>query len=196
AGPMPSILTPDDAELHWVNYLKGGTLPSELEVDVPQSHLSIPIASVVAVLLALGLIFVSARQRSWAFGLAAVALLAGSWLAPPIGMIKVPVAASIRTPSGDEARPTIHALLYNVYRALDFRQEEVVFDRLAQSLAGDVLEQVYLAASVFARWKYWRSPPRSRPKQASSATALDGTRPAPSATGATRTCAPIPMMRW
>jgi len=144
AGPMPSILTPDDAELHWVNYLKGGTLPSELEVDVPQSHLSIPIASVVAVLLALGLIFVSARQRSWAFGLAAVALLAGSWLAPPIGMIKVPVAASIRTPSGDEARPTIHALLYNVYRALDFRQEEVVFDRLAQSLAGDVLEQVYL----------------------------------------------------
>ena len=51
---------------------------------------------------------------------------------------------SVRTPSGDEARPTIHALLYNVYRALDFRQEEVVFDRLAQSLSGDVLERVYL----------------------------------------------------
>jgi hypothetical protein len=34
--------------------------------------------------------------------------------------------------------------LYNVYRALDFRQEELVFDRLAQSLSGDVLERVYL----------------------------------------------------
>jgi hypothetical protein len=58
--------------------------------------------------------------------------------------VRVPVPASVRAPSGDEARPTIHALLYNVYRALDFRQEEIVFDRLAQSLSGDVLERVYL----------------------------------------------------
>ena len=144
AGPMPSFLTPDDPELHWVNYLKGGTLPGELEVAVPQSNLSMPIALLIGILLALGLLIVAARQRSWALGLVAVALVASGWLAPPIGLIRVPVPASIRPPSGDEAAPTIHALLYNVYRALDFRQEEVVFDRLAQSLSGEVLERVYL----------------------------------------------------
>jgi hypothetical protein len=31
-----------------------------------------------------------------------------------------------------------------VYRSLDFRDEEIVFDRLAQSLSGEVLERVYL----------------------------------------------------
>ena len=144
AGPMPSFLTPDDPELHWVNYLKGGTLPGELEVAAPKSSLSISIALLIAILLGLGLLIVAARRRSWALGLAALALVAGGWLAPPVGLIKVPVPASVRPPSGEEAAPTIHALLYNVYRALDFRQEEVVFDRLAQSLSGDVLERVYL----------------------------------------------------
>jgi len=144
AGPMPSFLTPEDPQLHWVNYLKGGTLPGELEVEVPKSHLSISIALVVAVVLALGFLVVAARQRSWAFGLVGLVLLAGGSVAPTVAVLEVPVPASIRSPSGDEARPTIHALLYNVYRALDFRQEELVFDRLAQSLSGDVLERVYL----------------------------------------------------
>jgi hypothetical protein len=144
AGPMPSFLTPDDPELHWVNYLKRGALPSVLEVAVPQSNLSLPAALLIAILLALGLLIVAARRRSWALGLAALAMVGGGWLAPPIRPIKVPVPASVRPPSSDEVAPTIHALLYNVYRALDFRQEEVVFDRLAQSLSGDVLERVYL----------------------------------------------------
>jgi hypothetical protein len=144
AGPMPSFLTPEDPQLHWVNYLKGGTLPGELEVEVPKSRLSISIALVAAVVLALGFLIVAARRRSWAFGLAGLVLLAGGSVAPAVAVIEVPLPASIRSPSGDEARPTIHALLYNVYRALDFRQEELVFDRLAQSLSGDVLERVYL----------------------------------------------------
>jgi hypothetical protein len=145
AGPMPSFLTPEDPELHWVNYLKGSALPSELEVEVPTSHLEIPIALLVAVLAALGFLIAAVRRRSWVLGLAATMLVVGGWVAQPVGgLIDIPIPASIRTPSGEEAAPTIHALLYNVYRALDFRQEEVVFDRLAQSLSGDVLERVYL----------------------------------------------------
>lgn len=144
AGPMPSFLTPDDPELHWVNYLKGGTLPGELEVEVPKSSLSISVALLVAALLAVAFLVVAAQRRSRALGLAALALCMVGWLAPPIAVLQVPVPASVRAPTGDEARPTIHALLYNVYRALDFRQEEVVFDRLAQSLSGEVLERVYL----------------------------------------------------
>jgi hypothetical protein len=144
AGPMPSVLTPDDPELHWVNYLKGATMPGELEVAAPQSHLLISMSLLGACLLALAVLALAARRRSWALGLTALALLAGGWFLPPVRSIAVPIPASVRTPSGAEAAPTLHALLYNVYRALDFRQEEVVFDRLAQSLSGDILERVYL----------------------------------------------------
>jgi hypothetical protein len=66
-----------------------------------------------------------------------------AWILPAPS-IDVPIPSKVRTPSGQDAAPTIHALLYNVYRSLDFRNEEVVFDRLAQSLSGDVLERVYL----------------------------------------------------
>ena len=62
----------------------------------------------------------------------------------PTPTLDISVPSRVRAPSGEEAAPTIHALLYNIYRALDFRDEEIVFDRLAQSLSGDVLERVYL----------------------------------------------------
>jgi hypothetical protein len=166
---------PKDVRLTWDIFderitrvpAKGGTLPGELVVVAPRSHLSIPIPVLGAALLALVLLAIAIRRRSWAHALAAITLAAAGWFASPTGdapptweetgnaaptweevvrtwEVGVPVPASVRAPSGDEARPTIHALLYNVYRALDFRQEEIVFDRLAQSLSGDVLERVYL----------------------------------------------------
>ncbi|MGB3052276.1 MAG: hypothetical protein WBB42_14830 [Polyangiales bacterium] len=143
AGPMPYFLTPDDSQLHWVNYLKGGSLPGRLEVRPPKSHLSTPIGFSLGLLLAFGLWIAAWRRRSWALGHAAVAVAVVAWLLPTPS-VEVPVPSKIRMPSSEEAAPTIHALLYNVYRSLDFRDEEVVFDRLAQSLSGDVLERVYL----------------------------------------------------
>ncbi len=143
AGPMPSFLVPDDPQLHWVNYLKGGTLPGKLEVRSPKSYVSIPIGFSLGLILAFGLWIAAWRRRSWALGHAAVALAVLAWFVPSPS-VEVPVPSRVRTPSGEEAGPTIHALLYNVYRSLDFRDEEVVFDRLAQSLSGDVLERVYL----------------------------------------------------
>lgn len=143
AGPMPSFLVPDDAELHWVNYLKRSSLPGKLEVRSPKSHISIPIGFGVGLLLAMGLLIAGWRRRSWPLGHAAVALAVVAWFVPTPA-VDVPVPSKVRAPSAEEAAPTIHALLYNVYRSLDFRDEEVVFDRLAQSLSGEVLERVYL----------------------------------------------------
>jgi hypothetical protein len=143
AGPMPYFLTNDDRQLHWVNFLKGGILPGQLEVRAPRSHVSVPIGLGLGFVLSLGLWIAAWRRRSWLLGHAAVALAVLAWFVPSPS-VDVPVPSRVRAPSGEEAAPTIHALLYNVYRALDFRDEEVVFDRLAQSLAGDVLERVYL----------------------------------------------------
>ncbi len=143
AGPMPSFLTSEDSQLHWVNYLKGTRLPGRLEVRSPSSHISIPIGLSLGLLVAFGLWIAAWRQRSRALGYAATALAVVAWILPAPS-IDVPIPSKVRTPSGQDAAPTIHALLYNVYRSLDFRNEEVVFDRLAQSLSGDVLERVYL----------------------------------------------------
>jgi hypothetical protein len=140
---MPYFLVPDDAELHWVNYLKGSTVPGQLEVRAPRSQISMPVGFGLGVILAIGLLIAGWHRRSWLLGHAAVALLVVAWFVPTPSL-EIPVPSEVRAPSGEEAAPTIHALLYNVYRALDFRDEEVVFDRLAQSLAGDVLERVYL----------------------------------------------------
>jgi len=143
AGSMPSFLVPEDNELHWVNYLKGAALPGSLEVEAPRSRAALPVGLGLGFVLALGALIAAWRRRSWLLGHAAVAVAVVAWLVPT-PTVSITLPSRVRAPSGDEAAPTIHALLYNVYRALDFRDEEVVFDRLAQSLSGDVLERVYL----------------------------------------------------
>ncbi len=145
AGPMPYYLEPAQPELQWVNYLKSGLLPDELAVEAPSSELSFPVAAAIAWVGCAVLLILALRRRSLGLGLVAVALAVAGFVLPPVGTaFRVALPSAVRTPSGDEARPTLHALLYNVYRALDFREEEVVFDRLEKSLAGDVLERVYL----------------------------------------------------
>ncbi|UCH28515.1 MAG: hypothetical protein JSV06_09575, partial [Myxococcales bacterium] len=139
AGPMPSYLTPDDPELRWINFLKGGVLPGELPVQHLESRISLSVVFVLAVLVSLVVLGIAVQRRSWGTALTAVAIVGAGWLAPPLRTFDIPVPTGVRTPSPVQAAPTIHALLYNTYRALDFRDEEVVFDRLAQSLSGDVL---------------------------------------------------------
>jgi len=145
AGPMPYFLLAEQPELHWVNYLKGDLSPNQLDVEQPKSTLSVSATSLAAWLAAIVLFVAAIRRRSSRGAVLAALLGAAGWLVPPAGpSFQIPVPTSVRAPSAAEVRPTLHALLYNIYRALDFRDEEVVFDRLEQSLAGDILEQVYL----------------------------------------------------
>ena len=41
-------------------------------------------------------------------------------------------------------RELVRALLHNVYRAFDFRDESRIYDVLARSAEGDLLEQIFL----------------------------------------------------
>jgi len=47
-------------------------------------------------------------------------------------------------PDLEEAIPLADALLTNVYRALDLRDEDAVYDRLALTVYGDQLTEIYL----------------------------------------------------
>ena len=57
--------------------------------------------------------------------------------------LAVPGSAG-RVPSERQARRILSGLLPNVYRALEYRQEEAIYDRLAVSVTGETLTEVYL----------------------------------------------------
>ena len=46
--------------------------------------------------------------------------------------------------SDDETRTVVSGLLLNVYKAFDYRQEEVIYDALARTTSGELLTDVYL----------------------------------------------------
>ena len=59
---------------------------------------------------------------------------------------RVAVGTTLRTAaiSDQESKAIIHDLLKNVYRAFDFREEDDVYDKLAISVSGDLLTDIYL----------------------------------------------------
>jgi hypothetical protein len=44
----------------------------------------------------------------------------------------------------EDARTILHSLLWNTYRALDFRREDDVYDKLAVSVTGELISDIYL----------------------------------------------------
>ncbi len=78
-------------------------------------------------------------------------LVAGA-LALLLGILALPYSrASLPSPLAQraalepgQAEEVLHPLLYNVYRAFDHRDENLVYDRLALSISGDLLADVYL----------------------------------------------------
>ena len=144
AGPLRFYLVPDDNVLWWKNFLKNPTLPTLVDVEPPPS------------LLLRGAMFVS-----WA-GLAILGLLVirssiaaargrGSWRRVVVAAaVLVAVAggsfAATRSVRIDDQRAEeiVSALLYNVYRAFDFREEEIIYDTLAHTVSGDLLTTTYL----------------------------------------------------
>ncbi|NNK48599.1 MAG: hypothetical protein HKP01_06985 [Gemmatimonadetes bacterium] len=117
---------------------------SAVEVEparVPIPWLSLPLLVLAAVLLARGL---RAEKRGPAIALSRVVLAAALAVGPMVqGALAVPGSAG-RTPSERQARRILSGLLPNVYRALEYRQEEAIYDRLAVSVTGETLTEVYL----------------------------------------------------
>jgi hypothetical protein len=152
AGGMPSYVTPDDSILTWTNFLKKYVPPTvaRIEVDESLTTLKIPVASALCLLalLPLGLQFRKHKKniRSMGFLIGLMLLfIAGSVLLYPF--LKVAVAKpAVMAPKMTEENAVIvlNDLLKNIYRSFDFREEEDVYDRLATSVSGDLLSEIYL----------------------------------------------------
>ncbi len=130
----------------WENALVEDPIPSvsavEVEpVRVPIPWLSLPLLVLAALLFARGL---RDGRRGPSLALSRVVLAAALAVGPMVqGALAVPGSAG-RVPSERQARRILSGLLPNVYRALEYRQEEAIYDRLAVSVTGETLTDVYL----------------------------------------------------
>ncbi len=152
AGPFPSYVTPEDNLFTWNNFLKTYQMPTIAKVALDESltTLKIPLASVLCllVLLPVALQIRKQWQRAIPLGLyldLAVLLIAGSVVLYPFLKIAVAKPAVIAPKMTDkDAVVVLDSLLKNIYRSFDFREEEDVYDRLATSVSGDLLSDIYL----------------------------------------------------
>ncbi len=153
AGGLPSVVTPEDPVLVWKNYLINPRNSELTEVARPPSPRSfiVPLASVLCGgLAAVFGVLLGQRIRSqqpvsrWA-GIVPIALLLLAGMLFPVAKISVANPfASPQKVSDQDARDILSGLLHNVYRSFDHHDEGLIYDRLAKSISGDLLEEIYL----------------------------------------------------
>ena len=152
AGPLMGYLEPD-ANVHtWTNFLKNYQIPTVQQIGVRETigELRIPVLSLVLLVGVLAMlvwaVVRSRRQQSLRLPLVlGTLLLAAGAAAYPVAQINLARPAVIAGELDDErAAALLQALLKNVYRAFDFRNEEDVYDKLALSVSGHLLTDIYL----------------------------------------------------
>jgi hypothetical protein len=152
AGPLKTFLTPDDNVHTWTNFLKNYTVPTVQEVTVRGSlgEMRLPFGTVAALvlLLPLGWLLVRRFRRGAPLkGIAAVAVLVSivGAVSYPYTQVVFARPAAVAGDLGDEqSKALLQTLLKNVYRAFDFREEGDVYDKLALTVKGELLAELYL----------------------------------------------------
>lgn len=144
AGPLPSLLEPDYNILRWENFLRFPELPTLAELEAPPSALQRASGWARWGGVALSMVFAWMLLRSFSQtrrlrpAYTVMLLLA-------LGVTAL-MFREHRQSSMNSARLQELAgnLLHNVYRAFDYRGEEVIYDVLARSVSGDLLADIYL----------------------------------------------------
>ncbi len=143
-GGATMILEPEKNSLTWKSRLSGYRVPVIEEITIEKPKL--PVVSMVVFLMALVLSILSIRVKSVLsgrpvlLGVAALGFAAYPFLRFPVDL---PWVAQWK-PSTEHTSVILDGLLTNVYRAFDVRDESRVYDRLAASVMGDQLTQIYL----------------------------------------------------
>jgi hypothetical protein len=152
AGPLSSYLEPDNNLHTWTNFLKNYTPPTVDQVRIAETlePFDLPLGSALAIglLLPLPWFYFRRRRSGQSAGPVAgfaVACLVGALALMPFARVAVPMPG-VAAPALDagQAEHLLGMLLKNVYRAFDFRGESAVYDKLALTVADELLADVYL----------------------------------------------------
>ena len=152
AGPFPSYLTPDENVLTWKNFLKTYQMPTvaQIELDESLTTMKIPLASLLSLLAVLPLALQIRKRRQNAkpvglyIGVVFFCMAAGVLFYPLMQVSVAKPAVMAPKMTDKDAVSVLNSLLKNIYRSFDFREEEDVYDRLATSVSGDLLSEIYL----------------------------------------------------
>jgi len=139
-------LTPRQAALVWRNELSEDPTPVVRAVAVEPPVVWLPLLFLALGILTAGLGLAALRgvRRGETLALARISL-AGAFLVAPLAGVVLPLPLSVdRTPSAVESKRILSRLLPNVYRAFEFPTESAAYDRLALSVTGDTLTEIYL----------------------------------------------------
>jgi len=141
-----TILAPDQPVLRWTNELLEDPIPTVRAVAVEPPTVPVPLLSVALFALAAALIIWGVRGGGRTTAFAAVRVtLAFALTVATFAQVAIALPASLaRASSAEQARRVLASVLPNVYRALDFRDEGAAYDRLALSVTGETLSEIYL----------------------------------------------------
>jgi hypothetical protein len=159
AGTIPSVMidpesvetsnvTADEPTLIWTNNLTEDPIPTVDAVEVEPFRIAVP--TIAAALLVVAIVTpIAGRRRARAevsIGAARVLVAAAVLVAPFAQVTLASLPGTVAgTPSERQARRILAGLLPNVYRAMEFRDESLIYDRLAVTVTGETLTEVYLA---------------------------------------------------
>jgi hypothetical protein len=149
---LPSYLTPDDIMQVWKNFLKKYTIPRVERIAVADSlhPVHLPLGGLVCAVVLLPMAWWIHRRRADGLSflvplVVAMGVIVIGVLLHPYTRVRVPRPGSAASRiSDDEGAAIVEDLLKNVYRAIDFRNEEDVYDKMALSASGDLLTELYL----------------------------------------------------
>jgi hypothetical protein len=139
-------LTAEAPEVEWQNNLSEDPIPIVHAVAIEPMELPVPLISLPLLIASIVLLIAAFRGKQSAvkFALARVTL-AIALVVAPLGEAAVALPSSFGSvPSTGEARRILAGVLPNVYRAFEFREESDAYDRLAESVTGDTLSDIYL----------------------------------------------------
>lgn len=199
AGPFPSVLTADSPTLVWRNVLREEHVASIDPVRTGSGWAGPMALAALGVLAVTFLLVLANRQGKLILrcpGGPKGLLIGGSSLCLllfALALRETPLAGGGWLLDDARASALIEQLLANVYRSMEFRQEDRVYDRLALSLQRDLLSDVYLQQrrSLASRedggavtrigsvsvesirrlgWPAWSSPPTYRVEWTASGT--------------------------
>jgi len=139
-------LSAEEPALIWRNALVEDPIPTVDAVEVEPLTLPVPLLSLPLLVLAVALPVAGMRRKQAPGALAATRVILAVALAMgPLAQTAVAVPGSAgRVPSDRQARRILSGLLPNVYRAMEYRDEALIYDRLAVSVVGEALTEVYL----------------------------------------------------
>ena len=143
-GTSTKVLTPQDPQFIWENSLF--SVPRNQINSIAVEQRAIPyISYLLLLILAIGLIVSHKIKNQYLSKTAAIAVFSLAILCFPFVRFKLNLPfVSELTPSKERIETIIEQLLTNVYKSFDVKNEERVYDRLALSVTGDKLAEIYL----------------------------------------------------